>query len=58
MKDSMKLFVWFWKESKKFTGYSWPRLLICGILPCLRFFKLTLEDKRRGQEEGEDELLG
>jgi hypothetical protein len=30
-------FVWFWKESKKFTGYKWPRLLIRGIFPCFRF---------------------
>jgi hypothetical protein len=40
--SGMKLlenFVWFWKESKKFTGYKWPKLLVFGIMPCFRFLK-------------------
>jgi hypothetical protein len=37
----IKTFVWFWKESKKFTGYNWLKLLAHGIVPCMRFMKLS-----------------
>jgi hypothetical protein len=43
----IKEFVWFWKESKKFTGYRWPKLLISGIVPCFTFMKLTADSLKR-----------
>jgi hypothetical protein len=38
-----KDFIWFWKESRKFTGYSWLKLIVCGIVPCIRFMKLAIQ---------------
>jgi hypothetical protein len=44
----MKDFIWFWKASKRFTNYSWPKLLILGIVPWFRFMRMSSKGRRGG----------
>jgi hypothetical protein len=43
-------FIWFWKTSKPYTNYSWPKLLMCGIVPCFKFVRAMDKEHRQMTE--------
>lgn len=41
----LKDFIWFWKESSKFTGYKGIKLFINGLMPCVKFMILQKQSR-------------
>ncbi|WP_180964037.1 hypothetical protein [Haloimpatiens massiliensis] len=41
----MKDFIWFWKASKKYTGYNWIKLFCLGWKPLFKFMRLTRDNR-------------
>lgn len=41
----IKSFIWFWKESKKYTGYRGLELIIKGLKPCFKFMYYEITEK-------------